>query len=122
MTLKETPAAWRRGFRLYRRRTGTDSLGNETAVYDMDVPDEAVPAERGMDFQRPKSWNTAGSVTSGARVEPWGELTGGILEGYLRTELDIKEFDRLEVEGTLYEVKSLHRWPGHCKLMLQRTR
>lgn len=122
MTLRETPARWRRGFQLYRRRTGTDSLGNEAAGYDMETPDYEATAEQGMDFQRPKSWNTAGSVTSGARVEAWGEVTGGILEGYLRGALEVAEFDRLKVEGELYEVKSLHRWPGHCKLVLQRVR
>ena len=124
MTLKETPGEWRWGFKLYRRKTGQDSLGNETAVYDMDAPDEVVPAEKGMDFQRPRSWNTAGSLTSGARVEPWGEATGGVLEGFLhtRTDLDIREFDRVEVEGTLCEVKSVHHWPSHRKLMLQRIR
>ena len=32
MKLRDTPSSWRRGFSLYRRTAGADSLGNETAL------------------------------------------------------------------------------------------
>ena len=75
----ETPARWRRGFRLYRRRTG-------------------------------------------ARVEPWGETAGGVLEGYVFDALEVAEFDRLAVDGALYEVRRVLNWPSHRQLMIQRVK
>ncbi|MBR1780544.1 MAG: hypothetical protein IJ751_03975 [Oscillospiraceae bacterium] len=118
MTLSPTPARWTRPFALYRRRTGLDSLGNETARYDMSAPD----ATGEMDFQQPKSWNTAGRVGSGgAQVDETGERSGGILEGYLRSALAVAAFDRLQLDGALYEVRAIHIWPSHRKLMLQRV-
>lgn len=124
MRLRETPAAWRRGFRLFRRRTGRDSLGNETACYDMDAPDAEFECGDGLDFQSPKGWNSAGRIGSaGAGVEESGEISGGgVLEGYLRPGIEAAPFDRLEVDGALYEVRSIHRWPGHQKLLLQRLK
>lgn len=124
MKLRETPAQWRQGFRLYRRRTGEDSLGNAAAYYNMDAPDEDVPAAEGLDFQSPKGWNSSGRLGSaGARVEETGEIPGGgVLEGYLRSSLAVSAFDRLEVGGGLFEVRGIHRWPQHQKLMLQRLK
>lgn len=63
MKLRETPAPWRQGFALYRRRTGADSLGNETACYQMDAPDLTVPDGEGLAFQSPRSWNSGGRVS-----------------------------------------------------------
>ena len=118
MTLRETPAAWKRAFSLYRRRRGHDSLGSEIAFYDMTAPD----AVGSMDFQRPKNWNTSGRVgPAGAQLDDDGERTGGVLEGYLREALAVSAFDRLTVDGVLYEVRSIHVWPCHTKLLLQRV-
>lgn len=123
MSLKETPALWRQGFKLYRRRTGEDSLGNETAFYDMTTPDETVQAGAGISFQAPRGWNSTGNVgKSGCRVEENGEVAGGVLEGCLKGDLVVNPFDRLEVEGQLWEVRAVHRWPGHRQLLMQRVR
>ena len=124
MKRRETPPAWRRGFALYRRRTGRDALGNETAFYSMEAPDETVSAPDGVDFQHAKSWNTSGRLGSaGAGVEEIGEVPGGgVLEGYLKSALAVSPFDRLEIDGALYEVRSVQRWPGHRKLLLQRVK
>lgn len=122
MTLRDTPTAWRRGFKLYRRRTGTDSLGNETAYYDA-VPDLEVADSDGIDFQSPQSWNPSGNVgKTGHRVDFAGEAVGGVLEGYLRAQPVIDPYDRLEINGSMWEVRSTRRWPGHRQLLLQRVR
>ncbi len=123
MTVRDTPTAWRQGFSLYRRRQGTDSLGNETAWYDMDAPDAVISAEEGLDFQYPRAWNTSGHVgTAGASVAEMGETSGGVLEGYLKGELELAAFDRLEVDGALWEVRAIRRWPEHRELLLQRIK
>ena len=123
MNRKETPAAWRQGFKLYRRRKGNDSLGNVTAVYDMTAPDAEVDAPEGICFQYPRGWNTGGTIGGrGDRVEERGEVPGGVLEGWLKSELAVSRFDRLEVAGELWEVRAVHRWPGHRQLLMQRVR
>lgn len=119
----ETPIPWRQGFVLYRRRTGTDSLGNETAVYDMDAPDAEFSDQQGLDFQRPRGWNSSGSLgKAGSRVEERGEVPGGVLEAYLIGGPEIAPFDRLEAAGELWEVRDIHRWPAHRELLLQRVK
>lgn len=122
MTLRETPVPWRRGFKLYRRKTGQDSLGNETAFYEMDAPDLAAEDQDGLAFQSPRSWNSGGRVGAGAEVTENGEVPNGILECCLRGGLEIAPFDRLEVAGELWEVRSVQRWPSHRRLVLQRVR
>lgn len=122
MKLRETPAPWRQGFALYRRRTGADSLGNETACYQMDAPDLTVPDGEGLAFQSPRSWNSGGRVSGGAALEINGEVPSGILECCLRSELEIAPFDRLETAGELWEVRSIQHWPSHRGLVLQRVR
>lgn len=116
-----TPPKWRRGFQLYRRRTGTDSLGNEMAFYDMEQPDAEVSPENGVSFQRPRAWNPSGKLSSaGAQVVEYGEVMGGVMGCYLRDDLAVAEYDRIAVDGLLYEVRSIQTWPGHRKLLLQR--
>lgn len=118
-----SPLPWKTGFQLYRRRRGTDQFGNPTAEYDMERPDAVRTQAEGMHLQVPRSWNSGGRLDRvGARLEDWGETAGGILEGFLFEELEIAVFDRLAVEGEVYEVRSVHRWPGHRLLMLQRIR
>lgn len=121
MTLRDTPKGWRRGFRLYRRTTGADSLGNETAVYAQ-TPDLVVEAEDGLAFQSPRSWNSGGKVGTAVKVADNGEVPNGILECCLRGDLEISTFDRLEIDGELWEVRSVQHWPSHRKLVLQRVR
>lgn len=122
MRLRDTPRDWRRGFALYRRTTGTDSLGNETAVYSRQGPDLVVEAQDGLAFQSPRSWNSGGKVGTAVTVEDNGEVPNGILECCLRSDLEISPFDRLEIDGELWEVRSIQHWPSHRKLILQRVR
>jgi hypothetical protein len=120
MNARSTPAGWRQGFSLYRHRTGSDALGSERAYYDMDTPDLVRSAAQGMDLQPQKGWNSAGRISSGAEVTCAGEFPGGLLEAYWREEAEIAPFDRLALDGQLWEVRSVHRWPHHKMLMLQR--
>ena len=121
MILRDTPKGWRRGFSLYRRATGQDSLGNETALYG-ETPDLVVEAEDGLAFQNPRSWNSGGKVGAAVEVTENGEVPSGILECCLRSELEIAPFDRLETAGELWEVRSIQHWPSHRRLVLQRVR
>ena len=121
MTLLPTPAAWRQGYALYRRRTGYDIFGSEIAVYDLSQPDAVVPAENGISIQRPRAWNpTSGLSSAAAHITFCGEMTGGVLAAYDRSGLSIAPFDRLIANNMLYEVRAVHRWPCHQKLLLQR--
>lgn len=121
MTLRDTPKGWRRGFSLYRRATGQDSLGNETALYG-ETPDLVVEAEDGLAFQNPRSWNSGGKVGAAVEVTENGEVPSGILECCLRSDLEIAAFDRLDIGGELWEVRSIQHWPSHRRLVLQRVR
>jgi hypothetical protein len=117
-----TPKDWRRGFQLCRRRKGTDSLGNATAEYDMEHPDEVYSAEEGIDIQPPRSWNSSSRLDSvGAHLADWGETAGGVLEGYVMDALEVNAFDRLVIDGAVYEVRSVQRWPGHRQVLMQRV-
>ena len=42
-----------------------------------------------------------------------------MLEGRLFSDLEIAPFDRLEINGGLYEVRAVQQWPGHRKLLAQ---
>ena len=42
MLSRRTPAAWRKGFALHRRKAGTDRYGDAVAVYDREHPDVTV--------------------------------------------------------------------------------
>lgn len=122
MKLRDTPAEWRRGFKLYRRKTKFDALGNEVAYYDTE-PDLEVADAEGVDFQSPQSWNSAGNVgKTGHHVALHGEAVGGVLEGYFRARPVIAPYDRLEIDGEVWEVRATRRWPGHRQLLLQRVR
>lgn len=122
MTLKNTPQSWKRGFQLYRRRVKWDSLGNESVSYP-DEPDLVVEAQDGICFQSPRGWNASGNVgKNGWQVFIDGEHSGGVLEGFLKAEPVLNPFDRLDIDGTLWEVRATHRWPGHRQVLLQRVR
>lgn len=89
----------------------------------MEHPDAVRTRAEGMHLQVPRSWNSGGRLDSvGARLEDWGETAGGILEGFLFEELEVAAFDRFVVEGEVYEVRSVYRWPHHRLLMLQRVK
>lgn len=55
-------------------------------------------------------------------MEEYGERCGGVLEGVLYGDLELDVFDRLVVDGVVYELRAVQGWPGHRKLQLQRLR
>ena len=83
MLSRRTPAAWRKGFALHRRKAGTDRYGDAVAVYDMEHPDVTVADgdENGICWQSVRTWQSGGNLSSGGRVDAGGERVGGILEG-----------------------------------------
>lgn len=122
MLSRLTPASWRQGFALHRRRTAYDSYGDPVAVYDMEHPDVTVAdgAAEGICWQAVRTWQSGGNLSSGGRVEPEGERVGGILEGVVYGELEADVFDRLVIAGAVYELRVIQRWPCHRVFQLQR--
>lgn len=122
MLTRETPLAWRRGFSLYRRRLETDRLGNPVAVYDLEHPDFVAQdgTREGISWQLVRSWQSSGRLTSGYTLGEQGEQASGVLEGCLFTELAVSVFDRMELDGALYEIRAVQRWPSYRKLLAQR--
>lgn len=125
MMTQTTPALWRQGYTLHRRRSGTDSLGDETAYYDMELPDLTVAdgAEEGICFQPRRSWISSGTLDSaGATVAEYGQRSNGVLEGVLYAGVELAPFDRLVIGGELYELRTVQHWPRHRYLLLQRVK
>ena len=124
MLTRTTPLAWRGGFTLHRRRQTADSYGDPVPVYDMEHPDFTAQdgTEAGICWQHVRTWQSSGALRSGAQVEEYGERCGGVLEGVLYGDLELDVFDRLVVDGVVYELRAVQGWPGHRKLQLQRLR
>lgn len=122
MLSRETPLAWRQGFSLHRRRLERNSFGDPVAVYDMDQPDFNAQdgTAEGICWQPVRSWQTSGRLTSGVSQGEQGENRSGVLEGCLFSDLAVSAYDRIQVAEELYEVRSVQRWPGHRKLLVQR--
>jgi hypothetical protein len=121
MLRREPPLHWRTGFSLYRRRLVKDSSGETEAVYDMEHPDFTAQdcTQQGVCWQSVQSWQSSGRITSGWKPGRQGEAVSGVVEGRLFYPLQVRPFDRIAINGQLYEVRSVQRWPGHRKLLLQ---
>lgn len=76
--------------------------------------------EEGICWQSARTWNSSGILSSGGRVEPCGERIGGILEGVVYGMMEAAEFDRMVVQGAVYELRGIQHWPGHRVFQLQR--
>lgn len=122
MLSRRTPVAWRKGFTLHRRKAGTDRYGDAVAVYDMEHPDVTVVDgdEDGICWQSVRTWQSGGNLSSGGRVDAGGERIGGILEGVVYGCLEAAVFDRLVIDGAVYELRAIQSWPCHRVFQLQR--
>lgn len=122
MLTRETPLSWRRGFSLYRRRLTSDKLGNPVASYDMEHPDYSAGdgTEEGISWQSVRSWQSSGRLTSGEQPGEQGERAAGVLEGCLFSPLVLSTFDRIRLDGALYEIRAIQRWASYRKLLAQR--
>lgn len=122
MLSRKTPVSWRQGFALHRRRAESDRYGDSVARYDMEHPDVIVTdgAPEGICWQSVRTWQSGGNLSSGGRVEPEGERVGGILEGVVYGGLEANVFDRLVINGAVYELRAIQRWPCHRVFQLQR--
>ena len=121
MLSRRTPAAWRKGFALHRRKAGTDRYGDAVAVYDMEHPDVTVADgdEDGICWQSVRTWQSGGNLSSGGRVDAGGERIGGIQEGVVYGSLEAAVFDRLVIDGSVYELRAIQSWPCHRVFQLQ---
>lgn len=61
-----------------------------------------------------------GNLSSGGRVDAGGERIGGILEGVVYGSLEAAVFDRLVIDGAVYELRAIQTWPCHRVFQLQR--
>lgn len=124
MLTRTTPRAWRQGFALHRRKQTIDCYGDPVDGYDMEHPDVTVPdgSKDGICWQSVRTWQSSGSLTSGAQREVYGERHNDVLEGVLYGDLTLSVFDRLVIHGAGYELRGIQRWPGYRKLQLQRLR
>lgn len=124
MLTRTTPLAWRKGFTLHRRTQTTDCYGDPVDGYDMDHPDFTAQdgTQDGICWQRAQTWQSSGTLSSGAKVAEYGEHTNEILEGVLYGDLALAAFDRLVIDGVVYELRGVQNWPSYRKLQLQRVR
>lgn len=122
MLSRRTPAEWRKGYTLHRRRQETDSYGERVNRYDMDNPDLIVldGEDNAICWQDVKTWQTAGQLNTGNMVTESGESVRGVLQGALFGPLEVNPYDRFVVDGELYEVRKIQKWPGHRLLQAQR--
>lgn len=122
MLNRNTPLAWRQGFTLHRRKVGRDCYGDAIAVYDMEHPDVTVADGdgNGICWQAVRTWQSGGNLSSGGRVELEGERSGAILEGVVYGALEASVFDRLVIDGAVYELRAIQHWPCHRVFQLQR--
>ena len=122
MLSRATPAEWRKGYALHRRRQETDGYGELVNRYDMEHPDLVVEdgGENAVCWQDVRTWQTGGQLSTGNMVKPAGESWQDVLQGALFGGLEVAPFDRFVVDGGIYELRKVQRWPGHRLLLLQR--
>ncbi len=58
-----------------------------------------------------RTWQSGGDLVSGGRVDAGGERVGGILEGVVYGSLEAAVFDRLVINGVVYELRAIQLWP-----------
>ena len=123
MLRRAAPLSWRRGWQLHRRRQGADGYGDPTARYDMARPDFTAEdgSPEGVCWQRVRTWQSAGAVRDGGELLPGGERTGGLLQGVLFGGPEVAVFDRFVIDGAVYELRGVERWPSHRLLLLRRV-
>ena len=90
----------------------------------MEHPDVTVVDgdEDGICWQSVRTWQSGGNLSSGGRVDAGGERIGGILEGVVYGSLEAAVFDRLVIDGAVYELRAIQSWPCHRVFQLQRLR
>lgn len=122
MLTRTTPLAWRTGFTLHRRRQTVDAYGDPVSRYDMTAPDFTAldGTADGICWQSPQTWQSGGTLSVGAQVDRYGEHCNGVLEGVLYGDLALSVFDRFVIDGTVYELRRIQKWPDYRMLQLQR--
>ena len=118
----KTPATWRKGYTLYRRKWKTDRYGEKVGVYDMEHPDAVVEdgSANAVCWQDLGGVRDSGRLTSGVALTEQGERYREILQGALFGSLEVAVYDRVSVNGGMYELRKIQQWPGHRMLFLQR--
>lgn len=122
MLTGKTPAAWRKGYSLCRRRLVTDRYGESVPVYDYENPDCTVPDgdAEGVSFQSVQAWQSSGKTSGGTNRLSSGEQPAGAVQAVYWGKAELAPYDRLLALDGCYEVKSVQRWPSYRLLLLDR--
>lgn len=111
--LFDRPAAWGKGWSLYRRTEGTDRHGNPTAVYP-ETPDYTAQAG--------STGGVAWQVEGGsAQVTEPGERVGQAAFGLVYDDaLTLVPFDRVAFDGAFWEIRAVQPWGHHRRVEVVR--
>jgi hypothetical protein len=111
------------GYALHRRKWTMDEYGEREPVYDMETPDfVAQPGgEDAVCWQNAGYSSNRGTLSSGAKQEQQGERVREILQGALFSQLEVAEYDRLVIQGKVYELREIQHWPSHRMLYAERV-
>ena len=108
------PAAWGIAWSLYRRRSGTDSLGDPTAYYDAAPDYTAAAGSTGA-----VAWQVQ---SSGSDVTQSGEQISAGAEGVVYDDtLTLDPFDRVCFLGSIWEITGIEPWGHHRKVKVVRV-
>lgn len=115
---------WRRsGYTVHRRRLAADAYGEQAAVFDMEHPDVVVAAGSAdaVCWQRAGQNRARGKMQSGAVQAEQGERSQEILQGALYSDLTLNQWDRLVINGAVYELREIQQWPSYRMLYAQKV-
>ena len=113
----------RSGYSVHRRRLERDAYGEWAAVYDLDHPDVVVEADSpdAVCWQGSGQNRSRGELRSGAAQEEQGERSLEVLQGALFSDLALSQWDRLVIDGAVYELREIQQWPSYRMLYVQRV-
>lgn len=113
--------SFRRGYQLCRRRLRRDQYGELESVFDLEHPDLVVEpgSPHAVSWQRVSQNHQRGSLHAGAVQAEQGERIREILQGALFSDLELTLWDRLVIDGRVYELRDVERWPSYRMLYVQ---
>lgn len=93
---------------VYRYGVVSDRYGNETYAYPTDA-----------DFEISLMWTP---ITSQVEIAEYGERINEMLQGYLFSDEDLSEKDRVLINDVIYNIVSIKKYPHFRILLVERVR
>lgn len=111
----------RSGYSVHRRRLVPDAYGEQAAVFDMEHPDVVVQAlsADAVCWQSTGQSRARERFRGGAVQAEQGERSQEILQGALFSDLELALWDRLVIDGAVYELREIQQWPSYRMLFVQ---